>query len=90
MSSIGEHISKKIQFEVLSAEWFSISVDFTFDTFRKEQVSFIIRYTNDKTGSIFESFLAVQKSDQTSEEALFKKFEMVILERSFSLEDKFS
>lgn len=39
---------------------------------------FIIRYTNDKTGAIFERLIATQESDQTTGEALLNKFEMVM------------
>lgn len=78
ISSINEHMSKKIQFEVLSARLFSISIDSTFGPYRKEKVSFIIRHTNDKTDALFECLIAVQELDQTTEEALFKKFEMVM------------
>lgn len=63
-----------IQKEISETKLFSISVDSTFDVSRKEQVSFIIRYTCQNTGNIFERLVALRESPCTTGFDLFELF----------------
>jgi len=57
---------------------FSISIDSTFDTSRKEQVSFIVRYVCEISGSVFERLLAMKESPHTTGMDLFVLFQRVM------------
>lgn len=83
ISSVAEHISNKIQLEILAAKLFSISIDSTFDTSRKEQISFIVRYANDNSGNVYECLIAIKESDKTTGEVLFKTFEEIMIREGF-------
>ncbi|KAF0687756.1 zinc finger MYM-type protein 1-like isoform X1 [Aphis craccivora] len=78
-----EHISNKIQLEILTAKLFSISIDSTFDSSRKEQIVFIVRYANDNSGTVYECLSAIKESDKTTGEVLFKTFEDVMIREGF-------
>uniref|UniRef100_A0A2S2PBA1 Zinc finger MYM-type protein 1 n=2 Tax=Schizaphis graminum TaxID=13262 RepID=A0A2S2PBA1_SCHGA len=74
IDSIAQDIASQIQTNVKQSKIFSISIDSTFDTSRKEQVSFIIRYVCPNTGSIFERLLAIRESPNTCGIDLFSLF----------------
>lgn len=73
-NSIAQDIASQIQTNVKQSKLFSIAIDSTFDTSRKEQVSFIIRYVCPNTGSIFERLLAIRESPNTCGNDLFSLF----------------
>jgi len=83
ISSVAENISNKIQLEILAAKLFSISIDSTFDSSRKEQISFIVRYANDNSGTVYERLIALKESDKTTGKVLFKTFEDVMIREGF-------
>lgn len=60
IDSVAQDIASKFQTNVKQSKFFSIAIDSTFDTSRKEQVSFIIRYICPNSGSIFERLLAIE------------------------------
>lgn len=74
IDSIAQNIASQIQTNVKQSKFFSIAIDSTLDTSRKEQVSFIIRYVCPNTGSIFERLLAIQESPNTCGNDLFSLF----------------
>lgn len=74
IDSIAQDIASQIQTNVKQSKLFSIAIDSTFDTSRKEQVSFIIRYVCHNTGSIFERLLAIRESPNTCGYDLFSLF----------------
>ncbi|XP_025407321.1 zinc finger MYM-type protein 1-like [Sipha flava] len=74
IDSIAQDIASQIQTNVKQSKFFSIVFDSTFDTSRKEQVSFIIRYVCPNTGSIFERLLAIRESPNTCGSYLFSLF----------------
>jgi len=74
IDSIAQNFASQIQTNVKQSKFFSIAIDSTFDTSRKEQVSFIIRYVCPNTGSIFERLLAIQESPNTCGNDLFSLF----------------
>jgi len=74
IDSIAQDIATQIQTNVKQSKFFSIAIDSTFDTSRKEQVSFIIRYVCPNTGSIFERLLAIRESPNTCGNDLFSLF----------------
>ncbi|KAE9523142.1 hypothetical protein AGLY_016456 [Aphis glycines] len=55
-------------------EVFSISIDSTFDSARKEQVSFIVRYVCKTSGAVNEGLIAMRVSPYTSGVELFNLF----------------
>lgn len=57
---------------------FSISVDSTFDTSRKEQMSFVIRYVDESLGDVFERVVAVKESPATSGQDLYELFKSIM------------
>jgi len=57
---------------------FSIAIDTTFDISRKEQVSFVARYSNEITGSVHERIIAVNESPSTTGEDLYNLFVTVM------------
>lgn len=62
--------------ELKSSKFFSISVDSTFDLFRKEQISFIVRYVSEK-GNICERLIALQDSPITTGAQMFIIFKKI-------------
>jgi len=60
---ISECIATFINEEIVSARFFCISIDSTFDISRKEQVFFVIRYVQNDT--VKERFIALKESSNT-------------------------
>lgn len=62
--------------QIKSAKFFSITIDSTFDTSRKEQLSFVIRYLN-ADSEINERLINMKECANTSAEHMFEIFEQV-------------
>lgn len=61
ISSITNSIKSFVRNELQHSKFFSISIDSTFDYFRREQVSFVVRYLQ-MNGQICERLLALKES----------------------------
>jgi hypothetical protein len=59
---------------VNTAKIFSISIDTTFDISRHEQVSFVIRYTDESKDNIFELLLMMCTTPSTNSKTLCNIF----------------
>ncbi|CAF1091248.1 unnamed protein product [Rotaria sordida] len=68
---IQENILSQIVFQIKSAKYFSIMMDESVDISRHEQVSLVIRYTDDQF-HVYERFIGFQRASSTTGEALFK------------------
>jgi hypothetical protein len=75
---IDKDISTTIQYQVKNTRFFSIAIDSTSDALRKEQVSFIIRYTCLKSGNVFERLMAIRESPNTCGSGLFTLFKNIM------------
>lgn len=75
---VAKDISTTIQYQVKNTRFFSIAIDSTFDASRKEQVSFIIRYTCLKSGNVFERLIAMRESPNTCGSDLFTLFKNIM------------
>ncbi|KAK3907677.1 Zinc finger MYM-type protein 1 [Frankliniella fusca] len=71
ISCIASFIKSVIKNEISTAKFFSVSMDETFDASRKEQVSCIIRYVSEETGTVVERLVALKESCNTSGQELF-------------------
>jgi len=74
IDSISNSILKSIVQEVNTARIFSISIDTTFDISRHEQVSFVIRYTDESKGKIVERLLMICTTSSTNSQTLYSIF----------------
>lgn len=74
IDAISNSIFNSISQEVENACVFSISIDTTFDVSKQEQVSFIVRYVDEKNGMIYERLLAMCSTASTKSETLFNIF----------------
>lgn len=78
IEAIYTNIFKQICQDLSNSCMFSISIDTTFDISRKEQVSFVARYSNEITGSVHERVIAVNESPSTTGEDLYNLFVTVM------------
>lgn len=62
--------------EIKEAQFFSVSMDSTFDLSRKEQISFIIRYVTED-GNINERLVALKDSPSPTGLSMFNIFETI-------------
>jgi len=74
INSISNSILKSIVQEVNTARIFSISIDTTFDISRHEQVSFVIRYTDESKGKIVDRLLMICTTSSTNSQTLYSIF----------------
>jgi len=72
INALAQEILVIIKFEILNAKFFSISIDSTFDISKREQVSFVIRYTKEE--KVFERLISIKESIFTTGQALFDLF----------------
>lgn len=72
IQAISTNIRSSIQQELLSATYFSVTLDTTFDISRKEQLSIVFRYIN--KGIICERLVAVRETLLTTGQHLFTMF----------------
>lgn len=76
ISVISEYITSVIRTQIVSASYFSISMNTTFDVSHKEQLSFIERYIfNSK---IQERIIALVESPKTAGKALFDIYKFIM------------
>jgi len=75
---ISNNIALTIQEAIKTSGVFSISIDSTFDSVRKEQVSFIVRYVCKTTGVVNERLITMRESPYTSGVELFNLFKEVM------------
>lgn len=66
IEAIYRNIRDVIKKEILTAVFFSISLDTTFDVSRKEQLSLVIRYINKEDGTVCERLIALRETVQTT------------------------
>lgn len=86
IESIAEYILSVIKTQIMSAQYFSICIDSTFDVSHKEQLSFIVRYLfHDK---IHERLIALTESPCTTGEALFDQFKLVMEKSNLDWKNK--
>lgn len=71
---ISDEIVGIISKSIKDSPFFSISLDTTFDVSRKEQLSFIVRYIDQKSGSIYERLIAVLETPITTGRELMNIF----------------
>lgn len=77
IDAISSHIAKKITTDISKSVLFSISFDTSFDISRKDQLSFVVRYATETTGSVQERFLAMKSTHSTTGESLMSVFEEI-------------
>ncbi|XP_050065690.1 zinc finger MYM-type protein 1-like, partial [Aphis gossypii] len=63
---ISDEIVGIISKSIKDSPFFSVSLDTTFDVSRKEQLSFIVRYIDQNSGSIYERLIAVLETPITT------------------------
>lgn len=72
INALAQEILVIIKFEIQNAKFFSISIDSTFYISKREQVSFVIRYTKEE--KVFERLISIKESIFTIGQALFDLF----------------
>lgn len=77
IQGISTTIRNVIQQEILSATFFSVSLDTTFDISRKEQLSLVFRYINKTSGIVCERLVAVRETLLTTGNHLFTFFDNI-------------
>lgn len=77
IQGISTTIRNVIQQEILSATFFSVSLDTTFDISRKEQLSLVFRYINKTSGIVCERLVAVRETLLTTGNHLFTLFDSI-------------
>lgn len=80
IESISDDISSQIRQQITEAKMFSISIDSTFDASRQEQVSFVIRYVDDKSGLVYERIIGIKESPNTTGKDLYSLY-VTIMEK---------
>ncbi|CAF1660887.1 unnamed protein product [Adineta ricciae] len=70
LNLIQENILSQIIFEIKDAKYFSIMIDETSDISRHEQVSLVIRYTDDQF-HVYERFIGFERASSTTGDGLF-------------------
>jgi len=77
IQGISTTIRNVIQQKNLCTTFFSVSLDTTFDIFRKEQLSLVFRYINKTSGTVCERLVAVRETLLTTENHLFTMFDNI-------------
>ncbi|CAF4531757.1 unnamed protein product [Rotaria sp. Silwood1] len=70
LSIIQQHILSQIVSEIKTSKYYSVMIDETSDISRHEQVSLVIRYTDDQF-NVYERFIGFERASDISEEGLF-------------------
>lgn len=80
--SVATFIKTSIRDEIKKAKYFSILIDTTFDSSKREQLAFIVRYVSFKETSpvICERLLALKESSLNTGRQLFSIFQDICLE----------
>lgn len=84
IKAISTNILNTIKKEILETKFFSISLDTTFDIFRKEQISLIFRYVNQNTYTVHERLVAVRETICRTGLYLFGMLETICQEMSMN------
>jgi len=66
---------------------FSISIDSTFDASRREQVSFVVRFVDDKFGLVYERVIAIKESPVTTGKDLYSLFVAIMEKEKLNWKD---
>lgn len=74
---VAKFVRNNILQELKEAPFFSVCMDTTFDKSRKEQLCFVVRYSDGKSGKVLERLLFVNKCTFTTGAQLFEKFEKI-------------
>ncbi|KAL4100894.1 hypothetical protein QTP88_020919 [Uroleucon formosanum] len=82
IEAIYRNIYDVIKKEILTAVFFSISLDTTFDVSRKEQLSLVIRYINKEDGTVCERLVALRETVLTTGKHLLTMLDTICLEMS--------
>ncbi|XP_060878755.1 zinc finger MYM-type protein 1-like [Metopolophium dirhodum] len=82
IEAIYRNIHDVIKKEILTAVFFSISLDTTFDVSRKEQLSLVIRYINKENGTVCERLVALRETVLTTGKHLLTMLDTICLEMS--------
>ncbi|KAL4083727.1 hypothetical protein QTP88_029043 [Uroleucon formosanum] len=80
IEAIYRNIYDVIKKEILTAVFFSISLDTTFDVSRKEQLSLVIRYINKEDGTVCERLLALRETVLTTGKHLLTMLDTICSE----------
>ncbi|KAL4113857.1 hypothetical protein QTP88_017418 [Uroleucon formosanum] len=82
IEAIYRNIYDVIKKEILTAVFFSISLDTTFDVSRKEQLSLVIRYINKEDGTVCERLIALRETVLTTGKHLLTMLDTICSEIS--------
>ena len=77
LEALSEYLQEKIVEEVKQSPFFSLEMDTTFDMFKHERLTMIVRYANQQAGKVKERLLAVRNTPSTTGENLFLEFEKI-------------
>jgi len=86
IDSVSTIINKSIKKEIIDAKYFSVSIDTTFDSSKREQLAFVVRYVSfsNKIPEIQERLIALKESSLTTGQRLFEIFKDVFNERELN------
>ncbi|KAL4091527.1 hypothetical protein QTP88_026201 [Uroleucon formosanum] len=82
IEAIYRNIYDVIKKEILTAVFFSISLDTTFDVSQKEQLSLVIRYINKEDGTVCERLVALRETVLTTGKHLLTMLDTICSEMS--------
>jgi len=82
IEAIYRNIRDVIKKEILTAVFFSISLDTIFDVSWKEQLSLVIRYINKEDGTVCERLVALRETVLTTEIHLLTMLDTICSEIS--------
>jgi len=78
IDSIAQVIRNVVMKEIKEEDGvFSVAIDTTFDSSKKEQLSFVVRYVDENTCSVVERLVALKESPSTKGDRLFETFKEV-------------
>lgn len=86
ISSVSTCIKESIKKELGHNNFFSVSIDTTFDSSRREQLAFIVRYvcTNEHSPVIRERLLGLRETSMTTGRQLFSVFQELCIENDLN------
>ncbi|XP_025200620.1 zinc finger MYM-type protein 1-like [Melanaphis sacchari] len=86
IDSVSTIINKSIKKEIIDTKYFSVSIDTTFDSSKREQLAFVVRYVSfsNKIPEIQERLIALKESSLTTGQRLFEIFKDICNERELN------
>ncbi|XP_022181578.1 zinc finger MYM-type protein 1-like [Myzus persicae] len=86
IDSVSTIINKSIKKEIIDAKYFSVSIDTTFDSSKREQLAFVVRYVSfsNKIPEIQERLISLKESSLTTGQRLFEIFKDICNERELN------